>query len=40
MKVRNSIFFLTLMAEDNIAPTYGDYHLKDYFREEANTLEI
>jgi len=31
-------FFLTLMAEDNIAPTYGDYHLKDYFREEANTL--
>ncbi|MUU77681.1 SDR family oxidoreductase [Winogradskyella endarachnes] len=33
-------FFLTLMAEDNIAPTYGDYHLKDYFREEANTLEI
>ena len=33
-------FFLTLMAEDNIAPTYGEYHLKDYFREEANTLEI
>ena len=33
-------FFLTLMAEDNIAPTYGDYHLKVYFREEANTLEI
>ena len=33
-------FFLTLMAEDNIAPTYGNYHLKDYFREEANTLEI
>lgn len=33
-------FFLTLMAEDNIAPTYGDFHLKDYFREEANTLEI
>ena len=33
-------FFLILMAEDNIAPTYGDYHLKDYFREEANTLEI
>jgi len=33
-------FFLTLMAEDNIAPTYGHYHLKDYFREEANKLEI
>ncbi|NJX16681.1 SDR family oxidoreductase [Tamlana crocina] len=33
-------FFLTLMADDNIAPTYGEYHLKDYFREEANTLEI
>lgn len=33
-------FFLTLMAEDNIAPTYGQYHLKDYFREEANTIEI
>lgn len=31
-------FFLTLMAEDNIAPTYGHYHLKDYFREEANKL--
>ena len=33
-------FFLTLMAEDNIAPTYGHYYLKDYFRKEANTLEI
>ncbi|MHA7843234.1 MAG: SDR family oxidoreductase [Winogradskyella sp.] len=33
-------FFLTLMADDNIAPTYGHYHLKDYFREEANILEI
>ncbi|GAA3781258.1 SDR family oxidoreductase [Corallibacter vietnamensis] len=32
-------FFLTLMAEDNIAPTYGKHHLKDYFREEANTLK-
>ena len=30
-------FFLTLMAEDNIAPTYGEYNLKDYFREEAKT---
>jgi uncharacterized protein YbjT (DUF2867 family) len=33
-------FFLTLMAEDNIAPTYGHYYLKDYFRKEANKLEI
>ena len=33
-------FFLTLMAEDNIAPAYGQYHLKNYFREEANKLEI
>ncbi|HIC31088.1 MAG TPA: SDR family oxidoreductase, partial [Flavobacteriaceae bacterium] len=24
-------FFLTLMTDDNIAPTYGHYHLKDYF---------
>ncbi|UAB75351.1 SDR family oxidoreductase [Mesoflavibacter sp. SCSIO 43206] len=31
-------FFLTLMADDNVAPTYGRYHLKDYFREEAKTL--
>lgn len=31
-------FFLTLMADDNVAPTYGKYHLKDYFREEAKTL--
>lgn len=27
-------FFLTLMAEDNIAPTYGHHHLKDYFLDE------
>jgi uncharacterized protein YbjT (DUF2867 family) len=33
-------FFLTLMADDNIAPTYGKHHLKDYFREEANTQEL
>lgn len=31
-------FFLTLMAEDNIAPTYGKHHLKDYFREEVKIL--
>ena len=28
-------FFLTLMAEDNIAPTYGHHHLKDYFLDES-----
>ncbi|WP_431134667.1 SDR family oxidoreductase [Psychroserpens mesophilus] len=31
-------FFLTLMAEDNIAPTYGNHHLNDYFREEAKNV--
>ncbi|WP_204345811.1 SDR family oxidoreductase [Psychroserpens algicola] len=31
-------FFLTLMAKDNIAPTYGNHHLNDYFREEAKTI--
>ncbi len=30
-------FFLTLMANDNIAPTYGKYHLKDYFRKEIKS---
>ncbi|MCT4629076.1 SDR family oxidoreductase [Winogradskyella sp.] len=33
-------FFLTLTAEDNIAPTYGNHKLKDYFREQANKLEL
>jgi len=33
-------FFLTLMAEDQIAPSYGQYHLKDYFLEQANTREL
>ncbi|MFY0713016.1 SDR family oxidoreductase [Seonamhaeicola sp. NFXS20] len=28
-------FFLILMAEDNIAPTYGKCHLKDFYIEEA-----
>ena len=32
-------FFLTLMAEDNIAPTYGKYHLKDFYTEEAKNLK-
>ena len=31
-------FFLTLMAEDNIAPTYGQEHLKDFYIEEAKNL--
>jgi uncharacterized protein YbjT (DUF2867 family) len=28
-------FFLTLMAEDNIAPCYGNHHLEDFFLKEA-----
>lgn len=28
-------FFLTMMAEDTIAPEYGRHHLRDYFQEEA-----
>ncbi|MDM1502731.1 SDR family oxidoreductase [Myroides marinus] len=28
-------FFLTAMASDNIAPTYGEHHLKDYFNEQV-----
>lgn len=31
-------FFLTLMAEDNIATTYGEHHLKDFYNEEAKNL--
>jgi uncharacterized protein YbjT (DUF2867 family) len=31
-------FFLTLMAEDNIAPAYGHEHLKDFYIEEAKNL--
>lgn len=31
-------FFLTLMAGDNIAPTYGHEHLKDFYIEEAKNL--
>lgn len=31
-------FFLTLMAKDNIAPTTGKFHLKDFFNEESNKL--
>jgi uncharacterized protein YbjT (DUF2867 family) len=28
-------FFLTLMAKDNIAPTYGEHHLKDFYFQEV-----
>ncbi|MDP2541814.1 SDR family oxidoreductase [Tenacibaculum discolor] len=31
-------FFLTLMAEDNIAPTYGERHLKDFYIQEVKTI--
>jgi uncharacterized protein YbjT (DUF2867 family) len=32
-------FFLTLMAKDNIATTYGEHHLKDFYNEEAKNLK-
>ncbi|WP_324719362.1 SDR family oxidoreductase [Salinimicrobium sp. HB62] len=32
-------FFLTLMAEDNTAPTCGRHHLEDFFIEEAKILK-
>lgn len=31
-------FFLTFMAEDNIAPTYGEHHLKDFYVQEVKTI--
>ena len=31
-------FFLTLMAKDNIAPTTGKFHLKDFFNDESSKL--
>jgi len=31
-------FFLTLMAEDNIAPIYGKHHLKDFYKKEVKYL--
>ncbi|MCV6631648.1 MAG: SDR family oxidoreductase [Flavobacteriaceae bacterium] len=31
-------FFLTLMAEDHIAPSYGTHHLKDFFRQEVKQI--
>ena len=30
-------FFLTAMAKDNVANTYGAHHLKDFFEEEVKT---
>lgn len=32
-------FFLTLMAEDNVAPTYGKHRLKDFYTEEAKNFK-
>lgn len=31
-------FFLTLMAEDNIAPPFGNRHLSDYYNQEAKNF--
>ncbi len=31
-------FFLTAMGQDNVAPTYGQFHLKDFFEQEAQKL--
>ena len=31
-------FFLTLMTEDNIAPTYGEQRLKDFYFKEVKTI--
>jgi uncharacterized protein YbjT (DUF2867 family) len=33
-------FFLTAMARDNVAPVYGKYHLRDYFKQEVEKLNI
>jgi len=32
-------FFLTLMGDDQVAPTYGEHHLEDFFMEEVKKLE-
>ena len=32
-------FFLTLMGDDQIAPTYGEYHLEDFFIKEVKKQE-
>jgi uncharacterized protein YbjT (DUF2867 family) len=31
-------FFMTVLAEDMVAPTYGKHHLKDFFLENANNV--
>ncbi len=33
-------FFLSMMAQDNIAPRYGIYRLKSFFQEEADSLRL
>lgn len=33
-------FFLTLMAEDNVAPTYGKHHLKHFYFEEVKKGKV
>ena len=33
-------FFLSMMAQDNIAPRYGIYRLKTFFQEEADLLQL
>jgi uncharacterized protein YbjT (DUF2867 family) len=32
-------FFLTLMADDNVAPTYGNHHLEDFYKEESKKVD-
>lgn len=32
-------FFLTLMAENNIAPTYGNHHLADFYSEQIKNFK-
>ena len=32
-------FFLTLMANDQLAPNYGKHHLEDFFNQEAETMK-
>ncbi|GET34543.1 3-beta hydroxysteroid dehydrogenase [Prolixibacter bellariivorans] len=31
-------FFLTLMADDQLAPNYGEHHLEDFFKKEAERM--
>lgn len=32
-------FFLTLMADDNVAPTSGNHHLEDFYKEESKNVD-